>query len=689
MISVSFVIWTIVFMQLNLFIKSVCLVFILLISACSVSEPVKEKASPTLTLRIMETTDIHMYFANYDYFRKTKTESIGFVNTATLIKEARSEMLNSVLIDNGDLLQNSPLGDYEAQIRRDKILAGDIHVAFKAMNLLDYDVANIGNHEFNFGLEFLKASIKGANFPYISANVYKKNKNAEVVNAFSPYIIKPKTLIDVNGNSYEINIGYIGFVPPQIMQWDKSHLEGKVFAEDIIETAHKFVPEMKAKGADIIIAVPHSGLSMQDHKEGAENVALMLSKVPNIDAILFGHHHRLFPGDPTFDGFEHLGVNNKTGKLNGVPAVMPGFFGNHLGLIDLELKLSQNGHWSIEKSTVSVRAIASGSKRNNTFVDHAKADKAVFEAIKPQHEATIKWISESFAELAHPINSFFSLVQDDPSIQIVANAQIDWGKRFILGTELDGLPVLSAAAPFRAGRNGFEDFTYIKAGKMSLLDVVSLYVFPNTIRVVKLTGHDVQEWLERSAGQFNQIDPTSPKTQYLLNEAFPSFDFDVIDGVTYEIDVTQASRYNTEGHLQNDSAHRIVNLQYKGLPINLEDEFLVVTNNYRASGGGKFPNIDGVSRETFEGPDENRTVLRSYIQAQSNKSKGMGIKAKPDNNWQFKAIKTSVKIDVIFKSSPSLNAQNVSEKINAISITNPVRVDNDGLALYQIDLTTN
>ena len=689
MIWVSFVIWTFVFMQLNFFLKPVSLVFILCIAACSIPEPAKEDVSPTITLRIMETTDIHMYFANYDYFRKTKTESIGFVNTATLIKEARSEVLNSVLIDNGDLLQNSPLGDYEAQIRRDSILTGDTHVAFKAMNLMNYDVANIGNHEFNFGLEFLKASIKGANFPYISANVYEKSKNDEVVNTFSPYLIKAKTLVDGNGNTYDINIGYIGFVPPQIMQWDKSHLEGKVFAEDIIKTAQKFVPEMKAKGADIVIAIPHSGLSMQDHKEGAENVALMLSKVPGIDAILFGHHHRLFPGDPAFDGFEHLGVNNKTGKLNDVPAVMPGFFGNHLGLIDLELTLSDNGQWSIKESTVSVRAIASGSKRNDTFVDLAEADKAVSEAIKPEHEATIKWISESFAELAHPINSYFSLVQDDPSIQIVANAQIEWGKRFISGTELDGLPVLSAAAPFRAGRNGFEDFTYIKAGKVSLLDVVSLYVFPNTIRVVKLTGHDVKEWLERSAGQFNQIDPTSPKTQYLLNEAFPSFDFDVIDGVTYEIDITQPSRYNTEGHLQNDSAHRIVNLKYKGLPINLDDEFLVVTNNYRASGGGKFPNIDGVSRETFEGPDENRTVLRSYIQAQSNMNKGVGIKANPDGNWRFKAIKTSVKLDVIFKSSPSLNAQKVSEKINVISITDPVRVDNDGLAFYQIDLTAN
>ena len=673
-------------MQLSFLVKSISLLFILSIGACSLSEPSSDKRSPTLTLRIMETTDIHMYFANYDYFRTAKSESIGFVNTATLIKEARSEVLNSVLIDNGDLLQNSPLGDYEAQIRRDSIMAGDVHVAFKAMNLMDYDVANIGNHEFNFGLDFLKASIKGANFPYISANVYRKNEQDEIVNAFSPYIIKPKTLLGSDGSRYNINIGYIGFVPPQIMQWDKSHLEGKVLAEDIIKTAKKFVPEMKEKGADIIIAIPHSGLSMQDHKEGAENVALMLSKVDGIDAILFGHHHRLFPGDPTFDGFEHLGVNNKTGKLNGVPAVMPGFFGNHLGLIDLKLKSSNSGKWSIEESTGSVRAIATGSKRNNSFVDLAKADAEVAQAIGPQHEATIKWISESFAELAHPINSFFSLVQDDPSIQIVANAQIDWGKRFIAGTELDGLPVLSAAAPFRAGRNGFEDFTYIQAGKVSLLDVVSLYVFPNTIRVVKLSGHDVKEWLERSAGQFNQIDPTSTKTQTLLNESFPSFDFDVIDGVIYEIDVTQPSRYNKEGQLQDESAHRIVNLKYNGRPIKLNEEFLVVTNNYRASGGGAFPNIDGVSRETFEGPDENRTVLRSYIQAQSHMNKGVGVMAKPDGNWRFKAIESSVKLNVIFKSSPSVNAQLVSESIQAISITNPVEVDNDGLALYQIDL---
>nr|WP_283957368.1 5'-nucleotidase C-terminal domain-containing protein [Pseudoalteromonas sp. S3776] len=189
--------------------------------------------------------------------------------------------------------------------------------------------------------------------------------------------------------------------------------------------------------------------------------------------------------------------------------------------------------------------------------------------------------------MSNPIYSFFALVQDDPSIQIVSDAQIAWGKAFIQGTELDGLPVLSAAAPFRVGRNGIEDYTNVKAGDITLLDTVSLYVFPNTIRMVKVTGSDVKEWLERSAGQFNQIDVNSSAEQNLLDTTFPTFNFDIIDGVTFEIDVTQPKRYDNDGVLISENNSRITNLQYQGEAIDLEAEFLIVTNTSATLSGAR------------------------------------------------------------------------------------------------------
>jgi 2',3'-cyclic-nucleotide 2'-phosphodiesterase/3'-nucleotidase len=675
--------------------STLALTIALALSGCDIDDDdnndpvVVETPEPApVTLRVMETTDIHMYLSNYDYFAQAPSETLGFVNTATLIKEARNEVQNSVLVDNGDLIQNSPLGDYEAIVRKDDILNGATHVAFKAMNLLDYDVANLGNHEFNFGLEFLDATLSGADFPYINANVYVDDgddDDSNDENRYTPYYLQDKTVFDINGNEQTIKIGYLGLTPPQIMQWDSAHLQGKVIAKDIVATAEKFIPQMKAQGADIIIAIPHSGLTASAQEDLAENTALYLSKVDDVDAILFGHNHRLFPGDSSYDGYESAGIDNVNGKLNGVPAVMPGFFGNNLGVIDLIIEPNDEGGWEVTSSKVETRAI-SGTDENGDFVDLAAVDTDVAAAIELEHQATIDWVSEPFAEISNPIYSFFALVQDDPSIQIVSDAQIAWGKAFIQGTELDGLPVLSAAAPFRAGRNGIEDYTNVKAGDITLLDTVSLYVFPNTIRMVKVTGSDVKEWLERSAGQFNQIDVNSSAEQNLLDTTFPTFNFDIIDGVTFEIDVTQPKRYDNDGVLISENNSRITNLQYQGEAIDLEAEFLIVTNNYRASGGGNFPAIDGTSRETFEGPDENRGVLRSYIISEAAKSSTGSIDPSADNNWRFSTVTTSTELNVVFRTSPLDEVATIAQTLPAVAPTSPLKTDENGFALYTIDL---
>ncbi|MEF1338435.1 metallophosphoesterase, partial [Vibrio rotiferianus] len=244
----------------------------------------------TIKLRIIETTDIHTNVMDYDYYKDQPSQQIGLSRAATLVKQAREEAVNSVLVDNGDLIQGSPMGDYMAA---KGVNAGEIHPVYKAMNQLDYDVGNIGNHEFNYGLEFLKNSIDGANFPYVSANVFDKKTGKHY---FKPYLIKTHTFKDTDAQSHEIKVGYIGFVPPQIMVWDKKNLEGKVFAEDITETAKKLVPQMKKEGADVIVAIPHSGISTDPYKLGAENSVYYLTEVEGIDAIAFGHSHAVFPG---------------------------------------------------------------------------------------------------------------------------------------------------------------------------------------------------------------------------------------------------------------------------------------------------------------------------------------------------------------------------------------------------------
>ena len=211
------------------------------------------------------------------------------------------------------------------------------------------------------------------------------------------------------------------------------------------------------------------------------------------------------------------------------------------------------------------------------------------------------------------------------------------------GTEHEGLPILSAAAPFKAGgRGGPEYYTNVPKGDVAIKNVSDLYLYPNTARAVRVTGNQVKDWLERSAGIFNQVEPGAQDV-VLLNPSFPSYNFDVIDGVEYQIDLSQPSKYDTKGGVLDENASRIVNLTYNGAPLDMDAEFIIATNNYRAGGGGSFP---GASPETtvFEGPDTNRDVIVRYIV-----EKGT-ISPKADANWTFKPMPGST---VLFDTGPA------------------------------------
>lgn len=294
----------------------------------------------TVDLRVMETSDIHSNLIDFDYFKDKPTEQFGLVRTAGLIKAAKSEVINSVLVDNGDLIQGSPLADYMVNKGLNK---GEAHPAHKLMNTMGYTVGNFGNHEFNFGLDYLKKAISGADFPYVNANVIDAKTGK---NVFTPYIIVDTPVKDRDGKEHTLKIGYIGFVPPQILIWDKANLEGKVQVNDITETAKKLVPQMKAEGADIIVAIPHSGFSQEPYKAMAENSVYYLSEVPGINAIMFGHSHGVFPGKEFAD---IKGVNIADGTVNGIPAVMPGQWGDHLGVVDMVLN-NDDGSWKVTQA---------------------------------------------------------------------------------------------------------------------------------------------------------------------------------------------------------------------------------------------------------------------------------------------------------------------------------------------------
>lgn len=626
----------------------------------------------TVDLRILETTDLHSNMMDFDYYKDTPTEKFGLVRTASLINAARGEVKNSVLVDNGDLIQGSPLGDYMAAKGLKK---GEIHPVYKAMNTLDYAVGNLGNHEFNYGLKYLHDALAGAKFPYVNANIIDVKTQKPL---FTPYLIKETEVVDQDGKKQTLKIGYIGFVPPQIMTWDKANLSGKVTVNDITETARKYVPEMREKGADLVVVVAHSGLSADPYQAMAENSVYYLSEVPGVDAILFGHAHAVFPGK---DFASIKGADIDKGTLNGVPSVMPGMWGDHLGVVDLVLN-NDGGSWKVTQSKAEARPIYDAAAKKSL----AAEDKKLVEVLKHDHDATREFVSKPIGKSADNMYSFLALVQDDPTVQVVNMAQKAYAEHFVQGDpDLAKLPVLSAAAPFKVGgrKNDPASYVEVEKGQLTFRNAADLYLYPNTLVVVKATGQEVKEWLECSAGQFNQIDPHSSKPQSLINwDGFRTYNFDVIDGVNYQIDVTQPAKYDGECQAVNPQAERIKNLTFNGKAIDPSATFLVVTNNYRAY-GGKFAGT-GDSHIAFASPDENRSVLAAWISAESKKAGE--IHPAVDNNWRLAPIHSDTPLDIRIETSPSDKAA-AFIKDKAQYPMKKVATDDIGFAIYQVDLS--
>ncbi|HFI0253426.1 TPA: bifunctional 2',3'-cyclic-nucleotide 2'-phosphodiesterase/3'-nucleotidase [Streptococcus suis] len=568
----------------------------------------------SVDVRILATTDLHTNLVNYDYYQDKPVETLGLAKTTVLIEEAKAENSNVVLVDNGDTIQGTPLGNYKSII--DPIEEGEQHPMYTALDTLGFDAGTLGNHEFNYGLDYLRKVIATAGMPLLNANVLHPTTKDFL---YQPYTIIDKTFTDTTGKAVSLKVGITGIVPPQILNWDKAYLEGKVIVRDAVEAVRDIVPVIRENGADIVLVLSHSGIGDDQYEVGEENVGYQIASLAGVDAVITGHSHAEFPGtaEKPSSYAKYAGVDDTNGKINGTPVTMAGKYGDHLGVIDLNLTYT-DGKWTTTSSKAAIRKIDTKSP---------VADSRIIDLAKEAHTETINYVRQQVGETTAPINSFFALVQDDPSVQIVNNAQIWYAKQQLAGTPEAGLPILSAAAPFKAGTRGDATaYTDIPAGPIAIKNVADLYLYDNVVAILKVNGAQLREWLEMSAGQFNQVDPSSTEPQNLVNTDYRTYNFDVIDGVTYQYDITQPNKYDRSGKLVNETASRVRNLQYNGQAVTDEQEFIVVTNNYRAS--GTFPGVKDASVNYLLNL-ENRQAIINYIISEK------VINPTADNNWTF------------------------------------------------------
>ena len=574
--------------------------------------------SPRVKLRLLETSDLHMFVLDWDYYHAKPDPTVGVANVATLIRKARAEATNVLLFDNGDFLQGTPLADYVAH--QPVPAAGTPHPLMTIMAGLGYDAATLGNHEFNYGLAFLEATLAGAPFPFVLANVTRAGGEPFL----PPHTILERKVRDEGGAEHTLRIGVIGFVPQQIMMWDKARLEGKLEAGDIVLAAKRLVPGLRAK-CDVLIALCHAGIDNAPWTEGMENAALHLAGVPGFDVIFTGHSHKVFPG-PNYAN-RGDGIDADKGRLNGIPAVMPGFWGSHLGVVDLTLK-RDGAHWSVDAANVETRPIF---KREQGKVEQiAASDASVAAVIKPAHEATLAWVEQPVGAVDGAVHSYFVWAGYDPATALVNAAQTWYAQPLLAGTTVGGLPLLSSASLFRAGYTP-DSFIDIAKGPASLRQVADLYVYSsNTLVALKVTGAQLLEWLEYSARAFNTIDPALPGPQPLVDKRIPSYNFDIIAGLTYKIDVTQPARYDQKA-LVSPQSRRIVDCRYGGVPIDPAHEFVVLTNNHRADSRSTSPAIAG-AEIVLRAPDTNQDAVVRYFKA----SPAVGVSR--GSPWSFAPI---------------------------------------------------
>ena len=339
-----------------------------------------------------------------------------------------------------------------------------------AMNAIGYDAAAVGNHEFNYGIPYLRTFEKQLDFPLLAANALNDGTGRP---AFQPYVIK--TVRPPHGKP--INVGILGLTNPGIAIWDKANVEGKMHFDGLVEQAARYVPEMKRKGADVVVVAAHSGAdtssSYGDTLPFPENAAtLVAQQVPGIDAILVGHAHQEIA--------QRVVTNTATGK----PVVLsePLKWGERLSVFDIDLSFAR-GRWSVQSVGAQVL-------NSNTVPE----DPKIVELLAADQQKVVTYVNGVIGTATEAMSAATARYEDTAALDFINYVQAGAVKAELTGADAD-LPVLSIAAPFNKD-------AAIPQGDVSVRDIAGLYIYDNTLLGIKLTGAQVKAYLEKSAEYF-------------------------------------------------------------------------------------------------------------------------------------------------------------------------------------------
>lgn len=533
------------------------------------NKPDRAKKSHETRLRLLQTTDLHMQLIPYDYEDLAPAPRRSLVHLRDDINWLRNEGIVTLLCDTGDFLQGNASADLAMAGPRP-------HPMISAFNDLGYDAIVLGNHDFDYGVGQLQSVLADLTCPTLAANVAFRD-GRQIAQDFVILPVK----VDHDGDRRTVNVGLLGLTTPHIGVISMPDDADQIVTQDAIDVAKAVVPDMKAQGADIVVALCHFGVDVQDD---AENVAHLIAGVPGIDAVLAGHMHDVFPSP---DIAKSEGIDPVKGTLQGKPAVMAGAYGLHIGVVDLTLA-HDGAAWRV----------TNGVSRIVTPAANPVPPPLSSPGLLALHEQTLAHLRQTIAQTKVPLSTAFSLIEPDMAQQLLAESRIARIKAHLADTGFANRPVLGSAAPYRAGgKHAPLSYLDVAPGPITLHDVQGIYPFRDPVVGLAQTGAQIKAWLERAAGLFHTLRPRQ-SDQSLINPAFPSYFFTTIYGLTYTFD------------LSRPLGDRVHNLAFGDHQISDADDFIVATT----------PHLKRALRTTYDmntlivTNDTSQDVLVSYLQ---------------------------------------------------------------------------
>lgn len=521
-------------------------------------------------IKLLVTSDLHGNLVGWDYFTAAPAE-LGLAKISTLVRQERQENPNCLLIDNGDILQGTPLDTYYSTVDR----SWSVHPMFQAFNAMNYDAIVLGNHEFNYGRAMLEKVIAGSACPLLSANTLE-TKTGRCWSKIKPYTIKHFLL-----DGQPLRIGIIGLTTESIPNWESPENFAGLSFDDQVAAARRAIDEIKGK-TDLLIISSHSGVEIagEESFSNENQIAALAAACPEVSLIIAGHKHLTLDNDNPVRNANRDIVYDRS-VIGRTPVLEPNCWGKFLGKAELSV-VWQDGRWQLTN-------IATANIPTKGIVE----DGAIVTLAKPYHDATVAYLNTPIAEASGEFTAVNGTLQDTALVSLVNSVQRQIGSA-----------QLSTASTFNPS-------AVILRGAIRLQNIYGLYIYENYLFTIQISGAQLRRYLEHAAGFYKQFQPGDAAV-VTNNRGIRDYNYDMVQGVDYTIDVSQP-----EGKRIND-------LRYNGQPVSDSDTFSLAMNNYRFNGGGGYmaaigfdathrPTVLFDSQKAFGDQGQMRNLIIRYV----------------------------------------------------------------------------